>query len=80
METLGYVCELEQQLRSERSASSASAPVCWESGPWRRSCWDWVKQRLPWASDWWDVAVLSLWSAKATRLCKLFINLNNVCH
>lgn len=39
-EFLAYVWELERQLKVGRSASSASALVCWESGLWRRSCWD----------------------------------------
>lgn len=41
MGTLVEVCELEQeqQLQVERSASSASALVCWVSALWRRNCW-----------------------------------------
>lgn len=68
VETLGYVCKLERQLKLRRSASSASTLVCWGSGPWRRSCWNWAKQGLPWASDWRNGAVLCLWSAKARRV------------
>lgn len=41
MGTLVEVCELEQKLQVEveRSASSASALVCWVSALWRRNCW-----------------------------------------
>lgn len=52
VEMLGSVCELEQQMK-KRSASSASALVCGESG-----------LSLLWFLDWKDEAVLVLWSAK----------------